>query len=101
MVSTLACLPQYPGLTAVHEDCPMSEVASGSPNSVAADAPIQFLRLPTVCARTGLSRSQVYRLEAEGRFPRRVKLALSTSAWVESEIQRWSAERIAASRGGE
>ncbi|URL59643.1 AlpA family transcriptional regulator [Luteibacter flocculans] len=60
---------------------------------------IKFLRLPAVCERTGLSRSQVYRLEAAGKFPRRVKLALSTSAWVEAEIQLWAADRIAASRG--
>lgn len=60
---------------------------------------IKFLRLPAVCERTGLSRSQVYRLEAAGKFPQRVKLALSTSAWVEAEIQRWAADRIAASRG--
>lgn len=61
--------------------------------------PIKFLRLPQVCERTGLSRAQVYRLQAAGKFPRRVKLALSTSAWVESEIQAWAAARIADSRG--
>lgn len=65
------------------------------------DSAIKFLRLPSVCERTGLSRTQIYRLEAAGKFPRRVKLALSTSAWVESEIQRWAADRIAASRGAE
>ena len=63
------------------------------------DSSIKFLRLPAVCERTGLSRTQVYRLEAAGKFPRRVKLALSTSAWVDAEIQAWAAERIAASRG--
>jgi len=63
------------------------------------ESSIKFLRLPAVCERTGLSRSQVYRLEAAGKFPRRVKLGLSTSAWVEAEIQRWAADRIAASRG--
>jgi prophage regulatory protein len=60
---------------------------------------IKFLRLPTVCERTGLSISQVYRLQAAGKFPRRVKLALSTAAWIESEVQQWCADRIAASRG--
>jgi predicted DNA-binding transcriptional regulator AlpA len=59
---------------------------------------VKFLRLPTVCERTGLSISQIYRLQAAGNFPRRVKLALSTSAWVESEIQQWCLERISASR---
>lgn len=65
----------------------------------ASESAIRFLRLPSVCERTGLSRTQVYRLEAEGKFPHRVKLGISTSAWVESEIQGWAAARIAASRG--
>jgi predicted DNA-binding transcriptional regulator AlpA len=63
------------------------------------DSTIKFLRLPFVCERTGLSRTQIYRLEAEGKFPRRVKLGAATSAWVESEVQAWAAARIAASRG--
>ncbi|MGF6493939.1 prophage regulatory protein [Luteibacter sp. 621] len=63
------------------------------------EIPIKFLRLPQVCERTGLSRAQVYRLQAAGKFPCRVKLALSTSAWVESEIQAWATARIADSRG--
>jgi prophage regulatory protein len=63
------------------------------------NSPIKFLRLPAVCDRTGLSISQVYRLQAAGQFPRRVKLALSTAAWIESEVQQWCADRIAASRG--
>lgn len=77
----------------------MTDSAVSVSNARVLDAVIQFLRLPAVCARTGLSRSQVYRLEAEGRFPGRVKLGLSTSAWIESEIQAWAAARIAASRG--
>nr|WP_283256105.1 AlpA family transcriptional regulator [Dyella humicola] len=52
-----------------------------------------------VCETTGLSRSQTYRLEADGRFPRRIKLGVSASGWIESEVQSWVAERIAASRG--
>jgi predicted DNA-binding transcriptional regulator AlpA len=77
----------------------MTDSAATVSNAHMLDALIQFLRLPAVCARTGLSRSQVYRLEAEGKFPGRVKLGLSTSAWVESEVQAWAAARIAASRG--
>jgi len=62
---------------------------------------VRFLRLPAVCARTGLSRSHIHRLEASGRFPRRVKLSPAASAWVESEIETWAAGRVAASRGGD
>jgi prophage regulatory protein len=60
---------------------------------------IRFLRLPAVCERTGLSRSQVYRLQAAGQFCQSVKLSESCSAWVEAEVESWCAARIAASRG--
>jgi prophage regulatory protein len=60
---------------------------------------IRFSRLPEVCHQTGLSRTHIYRLESKGRFPRRIRLTEATTAWVESEIQQWCAERIAASRG--
>ena len=60
-----------------------------------------LLRLPTVRARTGLGRSTVYRLIDEGKFPRPVQLGGTTLvAWVQSEIDAWIAERIAAPRGG-
>lgn len=62
-------------------------------------ASFRFLRLRAVCAQTGLSRSQIYRLEGLGKFPRRVKLGDLASAWVESEVAQWCADRIAASRG--
>lgn len=60
--------------------------------------PIRFLRLPDVLSRTRLSRSQIYRLEAAGRFPRHVKLGDAVSAWVESEVDQWCTDRITASR---
>lgn len=59
----------------------------------------RFLRLREVLELTGLSRSQTYRLEAAGKFPRRVKLGESASAWLDTEIAEWQAERVAASRG--
>ncbi len=59
---------------------------------------IQMLRLPMVCKRTGLSRSQIYRLEAEGSFPKHIKLSERASAWLAHEIDGWIAERIAKSR---
>jgi prophage regulatory protein len=61
--------------------------------------PIRFLRIRATCERTGLSRSQIYRLVALGQFPKHVKLTETCSAWIEEEVDRWAAERIAASRG--
>jgi prophage regulatory protein len=62
---------------------------------------IRFLRLGSVLETTGLSRSQIYRLESAGHFPTRVKLGAAASAWVESEVLQWCADRIAFSRGAE
>ena len=70
------------------------------PRSVRTNRPIRFLRLPEVQARTGLSRPTIYVRLAEGRFPRPVSLGGRAVGWIESEIEEWSRERIAESRGG-
>lgn len=53
-----------------------------------------FLRLPAVIKRCGCSRSEIYRLEALGKFPNRIKIGTRSVAWVESEVQSWINERI-------
>ena len=59
---------------------------------------VRFLRLPEVLARTGLSRSTIdVRLE-QGRFPRPVSLGACAVGWIESEVDEWIRERIAANR---
>lgn len=58
-----------------------------------------LLRLPLVKARTGLSRSEIYRRIALGQFPAPVKLGERASAWPESEVSNWIALRIAARDG--
>jgi prophage regulatory protein len=52
-------------------------------------------RLPQVKARTGLSRSEIYRRIAMGDFPRPIKLGERASAWHSGEIDAWIAQRIA------
>ena len=54
----------------------------------------RLLRLQQVGEITGLRRSMIYQLEADGNFPRRVKLATRAVGWVESEIRAWIAARI-------
>jgi prophage regulatory protein len=76
-------------------------VANSSPVET---LPVRLIRLPEVLHLTGLSRTHIYRLEAAGQFPARVKLGAAASpssgtAWVESDVQQWIADRIAASRG--
>jgi prophage regulatory protein len=59
---------------------------------------LQILRLPQVCAVTGLKRSMIYQLEAEQRFPNRIKIGVRAVGWIESEVRTWVAMRIAESR---
>ncbi|MGH8111755.1 MAG: helix-turn-helix transcriptional regulator [Rhodanobacteraceae bacterium] len=54
-----------------------------------------LLRLPQVSARTGLSRSELYRRMAGGDFPAQVKIGVRASAWNAAEIDHWVAARIA------
>ena len=56
-----------------------------------------MLRIKEVCALTSLSRTSIYRLEAKGEFPRRVKLSAARVAWPKAAIEAWAASRHAAS----
>ena len=67
---------------------------SSTPLSVPGDLILE--RLPQVKARTGLSRSEIYRRIAMGDFPAPVKLGQRASAWSTAEIDAWIAGRIAA-----
>ena len=57
-----------------------------------------ILRLPAVKATTGLSRSTIYLLVAEGSFPKPVGVGRRAVGWLEAEIQDWLQRRIEASR---
>lgn len=59
--------------------------------------PIRMLRLAQVRAATGLGKTKIYELQAEGAFPMRVKLTAHSVAWVEADVQAWLAARINAS----
>jgi prophage regulatory protein len=48
-----------------------------------------LLRLSQVLAATGLSKASVYRLEQEGRFPKRVAISPGRVGWRESELAAW------------
>jgi prophage regulatory protein len=54
-----------------------------------------LVRLDQVKARTGLSRSTLYAYVREGRFPAPVAISKRCVAWVEGEIDRRIADRIA------
>jgi prophage regulatory protein len=53
----------------------------------------RILRRPDVEDRTGLSRSTIYAMMAEGQFPRPIKLGKRAVGWPESAITRWLESR--------
>jgi prophage regulatory protein len=55
-----------------------------------------MLPLAQVRAVTGLCKTKIYELQAEGTFPMRVKLTAQSVAWVEADVQTWLAARIEA-----
>ncbi|WP_368077296.1 helix-turn-helix transcriptional regulator [Sphingomonas faeni] len=46
----------------------------------------RLIRIPEVRHRVGLSRASIYRREADGTFPRKVRLGPACVAWYESDI---------------
>ena len=49
----------------------------------------RILRINTVLARTGLSRSTMYRKIDQGTFPKQVKISDRCAGWYESEVEAW------------
>jgi len=56
-----------------------------------------LLRLPSVCATVGLSKSQIYRLINAGEFPAPVKIGTNSVAWPTERVRAWIDEKIQAS----
>ena len=52
----------------------------------------RIIRMKTVLARAGLSRSTIYRKIAEGTFPAQVRISVNGAGWHESDIDRWIAD---------
>ena len=77
-----------------------SGVRSEQPMEPGTRAPIRFLRLPEVEARTGLARPTIYARMAAGTFPQPISLGGRAVGWIEAEVEEWMHERIANTRGG-
>ncbi|MDY0743391.1 AlpA family phage regulatory protein [Paucibacter sp. R3-3] len=52
-----------------------------------------LLRMPTVRRLTGLGRSTIYKMIAEDKFPKPVRIGERAVAWRESELNHWSQAR--------
>jgi len=59
-----------------------------------------MLRRKQVEARTGLSRSTLSARIKAGTFPAPVSLCPRAVGWIESDVQRWVSDRIAADWSG-
>ena len=56
----------------------------------------RILRLPAVIARTGLSRTTIYRFMDEGTFPRPVPIGARAVGWSSDAVDAWIADKLAA-----
>lgn len=57
-----------------------------------------LIRLPEVIKRTGISKTTIYELINEKRFPSQVKIGARAVAFIESEIDEWLINLINTSR---
>ena len=60
---------------------------------------MQVLRFPALHAKVGLSKAQVDRLEAAGKFPRRIRIGTRAVGWLEQDVDRWLEDLAASAQG--
>ena len=68
------------------------------PTTIPATSNRKALRLPAVAEKTGLSKTHIYRLVQQGKFPRSYRLSERVSVWDEEAINRFLAEKAQGDR---
>ncbi len=58
------------------------------------------LRLPAVAEKTGLSKTHIYRLVQQGKFPRPCRLSERVSVWDSAAIDDFLSEKFAGGNHG-
>jgi prophage regulatory protein len=58
----------------------------------------KILRLPAVKEATGLSRSLLYQMISDNKFPRPVQLGARAVGWLECDVNEWLEGKISESR---
>lgn len=56
----------------------------------------RIIRIATVVDQTGIPKSSIYALIKEGEFPEPIQLSHRCVGFIESEVQDWIEEKIAA-----
>lgn len=64
--------------------------------TIEAPRPLRVIRLQEVEAKTGLRKSAIYQRATDGTFPKPIRMGGKASGWIESEIDAWITQRIAA-----
>lgn len=59
----------------------------------------KILRIEAACEKVGIPESGIYALIREGRFPKPVPLSKRRTGFLETELEDWIAERLAARDG--
>jgi prophage regulatory protein len=54
----------------------------------------RVIRLPELMERVAVSRTTVYRWEAEGKLPRRIALGPNSVGWLAEEVDAWISSRV-------
>ena len=65
------------------------DARTGPPVVVEADD--RFITVKETCAMTSLSKQSIDRLERDGAFPPRIRIATTRIAWLEREVRAWKA----------
>jgi prophage regulatory protein len=60
-----------------------------------------LIKLPAVKELTTFSSATIFRLISKGEFPKQIKLAERSSAWLLEEVNSWIEEKKDARDGGE
>lgn len=58
-------------------------------------AQTRILRKPELLAMVGLSDPTIWRMEKDGKFPKRIRLGGNSCGWISDEVDSWLEERMA------
>lgn len=56
----------------------------------------ELIFAPEISAKISYSLNHLRRLEAQGDFPRRIRIGANRIAWLRNEIAQWLADRVEA-----
>ena len=60
---------------------------------------LKLIRISEVSNLTTISKSHIYTLARQGKFPKPRKISENTSVWLESEILNWMEDKLGITAG--